>query len=140
MVMSTTQLAKCHGMNHKVISRMRQEHRLSIKEKLVSSKIVYPLETVAKYFQDDEPESQPRKPLTVAKIDPPKRHANTNKAALPDLSRKMLMLGFASNLESQIKSMEDVAHFFTRKLAKDELEPSLRQHDGKRQSINELKK
>ncbi len=139
MVMSTVQLAKCLGMNHKVISRMRQEQRFPIKEKLVGSKIVYSLETIDRYLEEDEISSQVKYPKIVAKIEPPKRRALTKKAPVPDLSRKMLMRGFISNLESQIKSMEAVANFFTRKLEKDELELSLKRHDGKARPINELK-
>lgn len=139
MVMSTGQLARCLSMNPKVISRMRQENRFPIKAKEIGSKIVYPLDTIARYLCDEEPEPAFQVAPIATKIEPPRRRSARRQAPIPDLSRKMLTRAFVSNFESHIRAMEHLVTFFNRKLASDDLQASLRRHDGKTPDINSLK-
>lgn len=63
MVMSTAQLASCLSMNPKVISRMRQEKRFPVKEKMIGTKIVYTLDTVANCLLGEEQIASPQQTL-----------------------------------------------------------------------------
>ena len=119
--MSTAQLAKCLSMNPKVISRMRQEKRFPINEKVIGKKIVYTLDAVANYLLDDVPEIVPQQTPVKTKVEPEKRRATYKQAPIQDLSQKMLRMAFVSNLENQINAMEEVAIFFRGKMASDEL-------------------
>lgn len=130
MVMSTAQLATCLAMNPKVISRMRQEGRFPIKEKMIGAKIVYTLDTIAKYLLDDRLESTSQPTQVISKIAPEKKRASTPHAPVQDLSRKMLRLAFVAGLEKQIKQMEYVATFFVRSAAYDQLESVLPVRDN----------
>lgn len=123
--MSTTQLATCLSMNPKVISRMRQEGRFPIKEKMIGSKIVYTLDTIANYLLDDRPEPISQPTQVRPKIAPEKKRASSRQAPVQDMSRKMLRLAFVAGLEKQIKQMEYFATFFIRSVAHDQLESIL---------------
>ena len=122
--MSTAQLASCLSMNPKVISRMRQEKRFPIKEKMIGAKIVYTLDTVASYLLGEDQVSSPQQTYVKPKIHPDKKRA-IRQAHVQDLSLKMLRLAFVSNLENQIKAMEQMAVFITRKIVSDDLEEAL---------------
>lgn len=133
MVMSTAQLASCLSMNPKVISRMRQEKRFPIREKMIGAKIVYTLDTVASYLLGEDEFSPPQQTYAKPQVHPEKKRA-TRQAPVQDLSLKMLRLAFVSNLENQIKAMEQIAVFFTRKVASDDLEEALPIRYGERPS------
>ena len=47
----------------------------------------------------------------------PEKKSASNHAPISDLSRKMLRLAFVSTLENQIKKMEELAIFFSGKVA-----------------------
>lgn len=129
-VMSTAQLAKCLSMNPKVISRMRQERRFPINEKVIGKKIVYTLDAVANYLLGDGPETVTEQTRVKTKVTPEKRRAIYKKAPLQDLSQKMLRMAFVSNLENQINAMEEVATFFRAKMASEELAVILPMRDN----------
>ena len=139
MVMSTGQLAQCLSMNPKVISRMRQENRFPIKAKEIGSKIVYPLDAIARYLCDDAPEPNIKVAPSTTKIEPARRRSISRHAPIPDLSRKMLTRALVSNFESQIRAMEHLVVFFNRKLANDELQETLKTYDRRDRDIKDLK-
>ena len=138
MVMSTTQLASCLSMNPKVISRMRQEKRFPIKEKMIGAKIVYSLNTVASYLLGEDQVSLSQQPYVKPRIQPEKKRA-TKQAPVQDLSLKMLRLAFVSNLENHVKVMEQIAVFLRRKVASDDLEEALPIRNGERSSFRPVK-
>ena len=138
LVMSTEQLAQSLSMNPKVISRMRQEGRFPIAHKLIGSKIVYPIVSVANYLLSDEPEPQVQV-VVQQKIEPPKRRASNNRAPLPDLSRKMLMRALVSTLETQQSNIELLITSFKRKLMADDFQVALPRKPGPRRNIKDLK-
>ena len=139
MVMSTVQLAGCLSMNPKVISRMRQERRFPIKEKLIGAKIVYTLDAVANYLLGEDPVSLTQQTEAKTRITPEKKRASRNQAPVQDLSRKMLRLAVVSTLENQIKAMEEMAVFLTRKTASEDLEKALPIRDDLRASNRPVK-
>lgn len=138
MVMSTAQLASCLSMNPKVISRMRQEKRFPIKEKMIGAKIVYTLDTVANYLLGEDQVSPSQQAYVKPKEQPEKKRA-MRQAPVQDLSLKMLRLAFVSNLENQIKAMEQITVFFTRKMASENLEKALQVSDELRPSRRPVK-
>ena len=124
-VMSTAQLANCLSMNPKVISKMRQERRFPIKEKLIGTKIVYTLDAVANYLLEDGPEPKLQQTQVKKNIAPEKKRASNKQAPIQDLSRKMLRMAFVSSLENQIRDMEEITIFFRRKMASENFEGML---------------
>ena len=129
-VMSTAQLAKCLAMNPKVISKMRQERRFPIKEKLIGTKIVYTLDAIANYLLDDSLEPVLQQTPAKTKFTPEKKRAINKQVPIPDLSRKMLRMAFVSNLENQIKILEEITIFFRVKMASENLEVMLPVRNG----------
>lgn len=126
LVLTTEQLSRCLSMNPKVISRMRQERRFPIPHKTIGAKIVYPIVAVAKYLAGEEPE--PKVEAQAAKrqdIAPKTRRAVSKKAAMPDLSRKMLLRGFVSALEQQKESMDRLFLFLGTKISHDDMQETL---------------
>jgi hypothetical protein len=73
------------------------------------------------------------------KIEPPKRRASTNRAPLPDLSRKMLMRALVSTLETQQSNIELLITSFKRKLMADDFQVALPRKPGPRRNIKDLK-
>lgn len=123
-VLSTKQLAKSLSMNYKVISKMRKEGRFPIKHKLIGTKIVYTISSVAKYLESDEPEQALPIQKKSIEIEPLKRRSS-NKAQLPNLSRKMLMLGFMSALKTFNETIEETLLYCERKMQNDSLAENL---------------
>ena len=97
---------------------------------MIGAKIVYTLDTIAKYLLDDRFESTSQPTQVKLKIAPEKKRASTRQAPVQDLSRKMLRLAFVAGLEKQIKQMEYVATFFIRSTACDQLESVLPVRDN----------
>jgi len=138
LVMSTEQLAKSLSMNPKVISRMRQEGRFPIVHKSIGSKIVYSIVTVANYLWSNEPEPQVQV-IVPTKIEPQKRRANSAKAPLPDLSRKMLLRAFTSTLEVQQSNIERLLWVLNTKSMAEDMNSSLVVNPGPKRNISDLK-
>lgn len=131
LVMSTEQLAHCLSMNSKVISRMRVEGRFPIPHKLVGSKIVYSLHSIAAYLLSDQTEvTSP--PPPQQKVEPEKRRSASKKAVIPDLSRMMLMRAFMANFELQRRNLDDLIGFFRSKVSAEELDCTMPSAQGTR--------
>lgn len=104
-VLTTKQLAQCLSMNDKVISRKRVDGSFPIRHKLIGGKkVVYPILSVVKYLTEDE-EQEHKNNVNINKIEPIKRRAS-NKATLPDLSKKMIVRGLLSALKSHQESIQ----------------------------------
>lgn len=138
LVMSTDQLARALSMNAKVISRLRQAGRFPIPHKLIGSKIVYSLVAVANYLLSDDPEPQAQSPSST-RIEPTKSRASKARAPLPDLSRKMLMRGFAKTLELQQSSIEQLLLVLQKKIMADDLQSTLPVNSNVKRVIKEYK-
>ena len=104
---------------------MRNEKRFPINHKLIGTKIVYPILNVAKYLSEDDSGQQTQSNIDVKKDVSPEKRRQQNKAKLPDLSRKMMMLGLVNALDSFIETMEIAKQFIVKTIEKEKMNSEL---------------
>lgn len=124
-VLTTKQLATATSQNYQALTRKRNAGEFEIPHKKLNGNIVYSIYAVADYLlSDDEPKQSVEPSITIQKR-PRTRKVASSHTSLPDLSKKVLMRGFCSYVESQLSLTERIAKTMNIRISKIELDSEL---------------